>query len=76
MKSAFHSTEAFSALPILPHSENGVWVMEIESPPIKTDLVRMTDEYGRAGASYEGIDNMVLSRRMFETSNTSIGNYS
>ena len=23
--------------------------MEIESPPIKTDLVRMTDEYGRAG---------------------------
>ena len=57
---AFHSTEAFSALPILPHSENGVWVMEIESPPIKTDLIRMTDEYGRAGASYEGIDNMVF----------------
>ena len=59
-KGAFHSTEAFSALPILPHSENGVWVMEIESPPIKTDLVRMTDEYGRAGASYEGVDNMVF----------------
>lgn len=59
-KGAFHSTEAFSALPILPHSENGVWVMEIESPPIKTDLVRMKDAYGRAGASYEGIDNMVF----------------
>src|SRR3989304_7245053 len=40
-KGSFHSTEAFSALPILPHSENGVWVMEIESPPIKTDLSRM-----------------------------------
>ena len=59
-KGSFHSTEAFSALPILPHSENGVWVMEIESPPMKTDLVRMKDEYGRAGASYEGIDNMVF----------------
>ena len=59
-KGAFHSTEAFSALPIVPHSENGVWVMEIESPPIKTDLVRTKDEYGRAGASYEGIDNMVF----------------
>jgi len=59
-KMAFHSTEAFSSLPIQPASENGIWVMEIESPPLKTDLVRMKDEYGREGASYEGVDNMVF----------------
>ena len=59
-KGVFHSTEAFSPHPIQPLSENGIWVMEIESPPIKTDLVRMKDEYGRAGASYEGVDNMVF----------------
>ncbi len=43
-KGVFHSTEAFNPLPMLPQSENGIWVMEIESPPIKTDLVRMKDE--------------------------------
>ena len=59
-KMAFHSTEAFSSLPIQPASENGIWVMEIESPPLKTDLVRMKDEYGREGAAYEGVDNMVF----------------
>lgn len=59
-KMAFHSTEAFSSLPIQPASENGIWVMEIESPPMKTDLVRMKDEYGREGATYEGVDNMVF----------------
>jgi len=59
-KMAFHSTEAFSSIPIQPASENGIWVMEIESPPLKTDLVRMNDEYGREGATYEGVDNMVF----------------
>jgi len=59
-KMAFHSTEAFNSLPIEPVSENGIWVMEIESPPMKTDLVRMKDEYGREGATYEGTDNMVF----------------
>ncbi len=57
---AFHSTEASSSHPISPFSENGIWVMEIESPPLKTDLVRKQDEYGRAGKSYEGTDNMVF----------------
>ena len=51
---AFHSTEASSDLPIKPMSENGIWVMEIESPPMKTDLVRMEDAYGRKGKQYEG----------------------
>lgn len=62
-KGAFHATEASSSLPIIPHSENGIWVMEIESPPIKTDLLRLKDEYGRAGASYEGFNNMIFEPR-------------
>lgn len=56
----FHATEAQSVLPIHPISENGIWVMEIESPPFKTDLCRMTDAYGRAGTSYEGQNQMVF----------------
>jgi acetolactate synthase I/II/III large subunit len=56
----FHLTEASSELPIEPQSENGIWVMEIESPPNKADLVRMKDEYGRSGKAYEGTENMVF----------------
>jgi len=59
----FHATEASSSLPMIPHSENGIWVMEIESPPMKADLLRLKDEYGRAGASYEGAENMVFEPR-------------
>lgn len=59
-KGTFHLTEAASSLPMDPVSENGIWVMEIESPPLKTDLVRIGDEYGRAGASYEGVNQMVF----------------
>lgn len=29
------------------------WVMETESPPQKTDLVRVGDNYGRTGSPYE-----------------------
>ena len=56
----FHQTEASSELPIDPQSENGIWVMEIESPPNKADLIRMKDEYGRSGKAYEGTENMVF----------------
>lgn len=56
---AFHCTEASSDLPIHPISENGIWVLEIESPPLKKDLCRLSDAYGRAGASYEGVSHMV-----------------
>lgn len=58
-KGVFHCTEAFNPLPMNPQSENGIWVMEIESPPLKTDLVRMQDAYGRAGTSYEGKEHLV-----------------
>lgn len=59
-RGVFHSTEALSELPIVPLSEDGIWVLEIESPPDKADLVRMKDEYGRTGASYEGRSEMVF----------------
>jgi acetolactate synthase-1/2/3 large subunit len=59
-RGAFHLTEASSRLPMIPVSENGIWVMEIESPPLKTDLLRMKDAYGRAGAAYEGAEQTVL----------------
>jgi len=59
-KGTFHMTEATSSLPMVPVSENGIWILEIESPPLKTDLVRIGDEYGRAGASYEGVNKMVF----------------
>jgi acetolactate synthase-1/2/3 large subunit len=56
---AFHATKAHSALPIEPLCENGIWVMEIESPPVKSDLVRIKDVYGRQGTSYESTEHFV-----------------
>lgn len=35
------------------------WVMEVESPPIKTDLVRVSDNYGRKGTPYESGDKII-----------------
>lgn len=55
----YHSTEADSSLTIDPISEDGIWVMEIESPPIKDDLVRLKDDYGREGKKYEGEEDWV-----------------
>lgn len=46
----FHTTQAVSP--------EGARVLEIESPPIKYDLIRMKDSYGREGKFYEGIDQM------------------
>jgi len=41
----FHTTQAIS--------DEGACVMEIETPPMKGDLVRMKDSFGRAGQGYE-----------------------
>lgn len=41
----FHKTECWS--------EQGALVIEMETPPDKTNLVRMRDKYGRAGKPYE-----------------------
>lgn len=41
----FHTTKALT---------DDVFVMEIETPPLKNDLVRLKDEYGREKKGYEG----------------------
>jgi len=42
----FHSTRALS--------EDGAYILEIETPEDKHDLVRLEDSYGREGKPYEG----------------------
>lgn len=46
----FHSTRTITP--------NGAHLLEIETPPLKYDLIRLKDEYGRAGTFYEGRDKM------------------
>jgi len=41
----FHSSHAIS--------EEGVFLMEVETPPLKGDLLRCRDSFGRAGKAYE-----------------------
>jgi len=41
---AFHSIESLSP--------KGIDIIEIDSPPLLTDLVRLEDKYGRAGKPY------------------------
>ena len=45
----FHTTKA---------STDEVFVMEMETPPNKKDLVRLKDSYGREGKGYEGTNMM------------------
>lgn len=45
----FHTTKALT---------DDVFVMEIETPPLKKDLVRLKDAYGREGKGYEGKKQM------------------
>tara|TARA_Y100000588_G_scaffold395323_2_gene523418 strand:- start:29169 stop:31811 length:2643 start_codon:yes stop_codon:yes gene_type:complete len=51
-KGAFHQTTAVS--------EAGAFVMEIETPVNKRDLVRLKDKYGREGQGYETEDQHSL----------------
>jgi mannose-6-phosphate isomerase-like protein (cupin superfamily) len=41
----FHTTQAVSS--------SGAFLIEVETPPIKGDLVRLKDNFGRAGTGYE-----------------------
>ena len=50
-RARFHSTEALS--------ENGAYILEIETPEDKHDLVRLEDAYGRKGKSYEGVSQHI-----------------
>lgn len=47
----FHSTMALS--------DDGIHVIEVESPPDKTNLVRLDDAYGRKEQPYEGEEAIV-----------------
>lgn len=46
----FHSTKALSL--------DGIFMIETETPNMKTDLVRLEDKYGRVGSGYEGFNQM------------------
>lgn len=48
--------------PGTPHSTLAVtnaWVMEVETPSDKLDLVRVGDDYGRLGKPYENGENII-----------------
>lgn len=49
--SVFHSTQAISAA--------GVKLLEFETPPMKHDLIRLEDKYGRVNKGYEGLKEMM-----------------
>ncbi|MBN1384035.1 MAG: GDP-L-fucose synthase [Elusimicrobia bacterium] len=49
-KCVFHFTKALS--------DDGLFLFEIETPPMKTDLVRLEDKYGRESSGYEGLSEM------------------
>lgn len=53
-KGVFHSTKAIS--------DEGVFLLETETPPNKIDLMRLEDRYGRAMSGYEGILEMQSER--------------
>ncbi len=46
----FHSTQSIS--------KEGLRLLEFENPPMKHDLVRLEDKYGRAQTGYEGAEQM------------------
>lgn len=46
----FHSTESIS--------KDGARVLEFETPPMKHDLIRLQDKYGRANTNYENEKRM------------------
>lgn len=58
-KGCFHSTEVTSSINFCPPSENGAWIMEIEAPSCKSDLIRLDDAYGRVNKGYENDNSTV-----------------
>ena len=51
-KGVFHATKSLS--------EEGIYLLEIENPPNKTDLIRLDDRYGRRLSGYEGVTEMEI----------------
>ncbi|MCK9581992.1 MAG: hypothetical protein M0Q92_16300, partial [Methanoregula sp.] len=54
----FHSTAAIS--------DEGAFLLEIETPPNKSDLVRLKDAYGRENKGYEGASEITADVNEFE----------
>lgn len=48
----FHSTQCVS--------KEGLKLLEFETPPMKHDLLRLEDKYGRAQKGYEGAEGMTI----------------
>lgn len=48
----FHSTQCIA--------KEGLRILEFEAPPMKHDLVRLEDKYGRTQRGYEGIESMTV----------------
>jgi hypothetical protein len=40
-------------------------MLEIETPPMKHDLIRLEDRYGRINTGYEGIDQMKIANASY-----------
>ncbi len=57
-KATFHSTAS--------DCEDGAFIMEIESPPEKTDLVRLQDKYGRENKGYEAGKELSVNTQDYE----------
>jgi len=66
-EAVFHATKAVS--------KDGAFVMEIESPPNKKDLVRLKDEYGREHQGYEGLEKMSKDFNKYEYIDFHNGNF-
>lgn len=61
----FHSTQSISS--------QGLRVLEFETPPIKHDLIRLEDKYGRANSGYEGVNFMIPIDTSFQLVNQVAG---
>lgn len=53
----FHSTQCVS--------RKALKLLEIETPPMKHDLVQLEDKYGRVNAGYEGAEKMKVANRAY-----------
>ncbi len=62
----FHSTQSMS--------KGGIKVLEFETPPMKHDLIRLEDKYGRADNGYEGLEKMIIESSHIRFAISDIGN--
>lgn len=61
----FHSTQSISA--------SGTRVLEFETPPMKHDLLRLEDKYGRAEKGYETAERMEIDKSKIRLTSKDLG---